>query len=126
MPRETDTRRAHLVSVLEHLPACLDRILASEAKRRSEFAPVPTVPAIYVLFEGDEPFGLIVERSRDALEQAGGRWRIAGSDDVLAPIPDDVTAVDLLLFDFAFGFDAAAIGDGEHRLCGREHGDAGA
>lgn len=57
-------------------------------------------------------FGLIVERSRDALEQAGGRWRIAGSDDVLAPIPDDVTAVDLLLFDFAFGFDAAAIGDG--------------
>ena len=57
-------------------------------------------------------FGLVVERSRDALEQEGGRWRIAGSEGVPAPIPRDVTAVDLVLFDFAFGFDAAAIGDG--------------
>ncbi len=72
MANEQD-RREHLHAVLANLEPRLRQLLACEPRLRSEFSPVPKVPAIYLLYEDDEP--VYVGRTRDLRRRLGDHMR---------------------------------------------------
>ena len=66
-------RREHLHSVLDGLEQRLRELVECEPRLRSEFSPVPKVPAIYLLYEDDEP--VYVGRTRDLRRRLGDHMR---------------------------------------------------
>ena len=70
-------RREHLHSVVLGLEKRLAELLACEPRRREEFDPVPKVPAIYLLSEGNRP--QYVGRTDNLRDRLSGHMRL-GND----------------------------------------------
>ena len=63
--------------------------------------------------EVDLAFGIGIELTRFSMVKQGDVWKISGEEDLSPAIPSGVTAVDVKLFDFAFGYDPAAAAGGD-------------
>ena len=57
-------------------------------------------------------FGRVLEPTTFSLINQEGAWLIDDAEDFAASIPDETIAVDLVLTEYAFNFDASAITDG--------------